>query len=249
MNGTWSGIRSSRKSSGPTKNILRKGRGTMDGGRWTSPVLRLLSHELKEMKSKIHFFTPKEKAGSTVDVIRHQLMHAVKDRDFWFGTFFVVVLLFLFVLQIESPIPNYNVGEIAHATVRASQDIQVPDTLSTERKRSEAERRVLPVYDYETGLLNSSVSRLEQIFQYLKEQPAQGKRKQWESVSRDIQSQWKIFVDPSFLAAASKKSFGPELEKYLSQKLRSAMSEYIISDRKVLLLNDSDSITIRDRNI
>src|ERR1041384_1449364 len=121
------------------------------------------------MKPKIQFFNPGEQAElKAAGILRKKLGDLLHNRDFWVGAALLIRLLFLFVTRIELAIPRYKMGDIAQSTVRASRDIQVPDTVSTERKRKEAQERVLPVYDYQPGFANSSVSRLHEVFTYLR---------------------------------------------------------------------------------
>src|SRR5262245_14313230 len=110
------------------------------------------------MKPKVHFFQPNSKA-SVWSTIRQKAIEGVKQQDLWWGLLFVVVMMSLFITRSQPTVPMYKIGEIAERTVRAGQDISVPDTSLTEKKRLEAQSKVLPVYDFDPTLTDSSVSR------------------------------------------------------------------------------------------
>ena len=195
------------------------------------------------MKSKIKIFNPPE-TESAATRLWNQITHLVRTRDFWWGVGFLVPLLLLFSTRSETPVPEYNVGDIAHSTVRAPRDIQIPDLRTTEKKRKEEQQKVLAVYDYEGNLANSSVSRLHEIFVFMKQADAKTNP---QKLSEEIRSQWKITVDPAFLSAHAKDVKRDQLEKYLTDQLRKAMTQYIVTSREVLFETASKGLTVRNR--
>jgi len=203
------------------------------------------------MKSKVHFFNPVEKNERTLELIRKQITGLLRQRDFWWGMLFLIILVVLFSARLEFAVPNYKLGDIAQSTVRSPQDIQVADAGTTENKRKEAQERTLPVFDYEAELVDSSVSRLKEVFAFIREEQAGSleSKKNFQKLAEKIRTQLNIMVDPSFLSAASRTNFGPGLEEFLSQKLRTAMSQYIISDRNVLFLHAPKGLTVRNPNL
>src|SRR5262245_59315907 len=202
------------------------------------------------MKSKIQLFHPKDSGELPSHEIRQKLIALISDRDSWWGLLFIIAILFLFITRSEMSIPNYKAGDIAHSTIRASQDLQIPDTATTEKKRKEAQDKILPVYDYEPGLMNDSLSRMHEVFTFLRseeQQPAAG-RIGFEKLAEKVKSQLNVSVDPEFLSVTAKKKYSQELEDYLGQELRKAMSQYIISDRNVLFLYASKGLTVRNQD-
>jgi len=202
------------------------------------------------MKSKIQLFHPKDSGDLPSHEIRQKLIALISDRDSWWGLLFIIAILFLFITRSEMSIPNYKAGDIAHSTIRASQDLQIPDTATTEKKRKEAQDKILPVYDYEPGLMNDSLSRMHEVFTFLRseeQQPAAG-RIGFEKLAEKVKSQLNVSVDPEFLSVTAKKKYSQDLEDYLGQELRKAMSQYIISDRNVLFLYASKGLTVRNQD-
>ncbi|MCI0444271.1 hypothetical protein L0152_13800, partial [bacterium] len=198
------------------------------------------------MKTKIHIFQPGDK--NDVPAVKQFWLKCLKllsMRDLWAGLCFAAAILFLFIAPVEVKIPEYKLGEIAKSTVRAPRDIQVPDTATTERKQREARERVLPVYDYEPTLVNSSVSRIHEVFLFLRTQDL--KNPDFSSLADSLRENLNVTVDPKFLAAAARFNFSEDLERLLSQKLQKAMSQYIVTDRNVLYLMASKGLTVRNQ--
>ncbi len=198
------------------------------------------------MKTKIHIFQPGDK--NDVPAVKQFWLKCLKllsMKDLWAGLCFAGAILFLFIAPVEVKIPEYKLGEIAQSTVRAPRDIQVPDTATTERKQREARERVLPVYDYEPTLVNSSISRIHEVFVFLRNQDL--RNPEFSSLADSLRENLNVTVDPKFLAAAARFNFGEDLERLLSQKLQKAMSQYIVTDRNVLYLMASKGLTVRNQ--
>ena len=198
------------------------------------------------MKSKIKVFNPAENDTAALRLRRH-LSNLVRDKDFWWGLFFLTTLLFLFGTRTEIPVPRYNVGDIAHSTVRAPRDIQVPDPRTTEKKRKEEQQKILPVYDYEANLANSSVSRLHEIFQFIENQKNKTPKVPTQNLSEQIYSQWKISMDPMFLLKLEAEQNLQGLEQNLTEHLKKAMTQYIVTSRNALYDSAPKGLTVRHR--
>ncbi|HSE41108.1 MAG TPA: HDIG domain-containing protein [Acidobacteriota bacterium] len=196
------------------------------------------------MKTKIHVFQPGDKDTSAVKLLWSKILALLKTRDFWYGTLAAILILLLFLSPSDVTIPKYKLSDIAQATVRAPRDIQVPDSTTTEHKQKEARDRILPVYDYEPTLVNSSISRMHEVFVFLRNEP---RTQNFAQLAESLRTDLNLSLDPSFLAAASRANFDDDLEKKLSQKLQKVMSQYIIPDRNVLFLLANKGITVRNQ--
>jgi hypothetical protein len=112
----------------------------------------------------------------------------------WFiGIGTALLLMVLLSPGLQLPLKDYQVGEIATKEIKSSQDLLVEDAKSTQEKRLEAERSVLPVYDYDMGALRDADSRLRSTFENLAallQKPEKGTdphallRKEWEAAFR-----------------------------------------------------------------
>ncbi|HJZ11168.1 MAG TPA: HDIG domain-containing protein, partial [Acidobacteriota bacterium] len=198
------------------------------------------------MKSKIQIFSPKGEESGTR--LWQQAKRLLKDRDFWWGLLFIAALLVLFAARMDSTIPNYKIGEIAESTIRAPEDIQVPDSTTTEPRRKEAQQKVLPVHDFEAGAADSSVARIREIIEHLRQLQAANPelKTNYEGLSAKLNNDLGISVDPILLARAAKQGYTSDLETYLERKLRRVMDQYIVTDRNAILVRGFKTITIRN---
>src|SRR5438132_712350 len=153
------------------------------------------------MKSKIHFFQPRD-AGENgfLARFRTRVIAMLRDQDFWWGFLFLVILLFLFVAPAGVSVPQYKRGDIAQSTIRAPEDIQVPDTATTERKRKEAEEKILPVYDFETGLTGSALARMHDVLSSIRASIAAAGQNPDTALALDLQKQMNVSIDPKMIA-------------------------------------------------
>lgn len=200
------------------------------------------------MKTKIHFFQPADQTehGPFGKALR-KAASLLKDRDFWFGFLFLVLLLLLFVGRGEFSIPSYKLGDIAASTVRSPQDIQIQDTAITERKRKEARQRVLPVYDFEPELTNTSVSRLQDVFAYIQSrQGADTGVRATAALAKELHDLLNVTADPSLLSVLMRNPRNDAIENLFLAKLKRIMSSYVVSDRKFLFLYSSVGLTARN---
>jgi len=101
------------------------------------------------------------------------------SRKFRFLTlpvFYKGILLFvtcLIIASLISPIlpstiPDYQAGDISVQNIKATQDLEVEDTVSTEKKRTENEEKSLSVYDFDSGAPDEVKSRLLSTFDQLR---------------------------------------------------------------------------------
>ena len=101
------------------------------------------------------------------------------SRKFHFLTlpvFYKGILLFvtcLIIASLISPIlpstiPDYQAGDISVQNIKATQDLEVEDTVSTEKKRTENEEKSLSVYDFDSGAPDEVKSRLLSTFDQLR---------------------------------------------------------------------------------
>lgn len=198
------------------------------------------------MKNKVHILKPSTPEDSRLNAVARHVSAWMTNRDVWWGALFLIALLFLFVSRLELSIPTYKPGEIAQVTVRSPRDVQIQDVATTERKKAEARERVLPVYDFEPDLANSAVSRLSEVFSFLRTREVPKNSRGFEALAVEVNNNSNVGVDPLFLSAAAADNYSPELEQKLAFRLRKALSKYIISDRNILFLYASRGLTVRN---
>jgi putative nucleotidyltransferase with HDIG domain len=166
-------------------------------------------------------------------------MRKIKDpgHQKWFigiGTSILLTLLLSPSLQL--PLKRYSVGDIATKEVKSTQDLLVEDQRSTHEKRSEAERSVFPVYDYDPGILIDAENRLQTAFT----SPAPSvKKADWESSFRFTLSQreWQVL---------EREKFNPFIGEASLRLIAPLLRRGIINDKDLLDPDASKGMSIRN---
>ncbi len=72
-------------------------------------------------------------------------------------------------------------GEFATGAVKANRDYTIPDNETTARKRAEASEAILPVYDYDTSVVELGVEHLREGFALMQREVAREEQRQRDS--------------------------------------------------------------------
>lgn len=150
------------------------------------------------------------------------------------GTAFCLTLLLSPSFQL--PLKKYNLGDIATKEIKSTQDLLIEDLKATQEKRNEAERSILPVYDYDPEILIEAGNRFRKAFS----QPPQTIRKaEWESSFRFILSQreWQLL---------EKEKFNPTIGDLSLRVLTPLLRRGIINDKDLLEPEALKGITLRN---
>ncbi len=104
-----------------------------------------------------------------------------------FMAFLLALLLAAIIVPKGGFVPDYYApGDIASRDIKAPKDLLIPDLPLTEKKRTEAEEAVLPLYDYDPQAGRGIAERLGQVLVTLQESRAQGL--EFEKVYPDVES-------------------------------------------------------------
>ena len=86
----------------------------------------------------------------------------------WFiGIAVAIILTLLLSPSLTLRFKEYRVGDIATKEIKSNQDLLVEDEKSTQEKRTEAERTVLSLYDYDPSVFNIAENRVQSTFSTL----------------------------------------------------------------------------------
>ncbi len=159
-----------------------------------------------------------------------------KNQKWFIGIGTTLILTFLLSPSIQLPFKKYKVGDIATKEIKSHQDLLVEDQKSTQEKRSEAERSVLSVYDYDPGILADVENRLRTAFS--SPEPSQ-KKSEWESSLRITFSnrEWQIMV---------KENFNPAIGETSLKLIAPLLKRGILNDKDLLDPDATRGITIRN---
>jgi putative nucleotidyltransferase with HDIG domain len=160
------------------------------------------------------------------------------------GIFIIVILSMLLLRSYQQPpIDLLPAGSIAQSEINAPEDLRVSDPEETERLRSQAIAKVLPVFDYKPKPARDVRGSIEQMFSIGRSAEPDISIDQ---LNDKIQQDAGIFLDDEQLNALIKHRFNFELEKLMIDHLESVMGTGVVSSRSQLVKYAATGITRRD---
>ncbi len=159
-----------------------------------------------------------------------------------------LLLTFLLSPSLRLPLKDYSIGDIVHKEIKSSQDLLVEDERSTQEKKTEAERSVFSVYDYDLSSLNEAENRVRSTFESLAVSIQKGERgnehiaqrkKEWESSLRVplTQREWSLL---------EKERFNPSIGEAALNLIGPLLKKGIVNDKDLLDLDSEKGVVIRN---
>ncbi len=157
-------------------------------------------------------------------------------QKWWIGIGTAIALALLLSPSLQLPLKKYQLGDIATKEIKSAQDLLVEDQRATQEKRNEAERSVLPVFDYDPEILIEVGNRLRKAFP----SPSQPfKKAEWESLSHLTLSQkeWQVL---------EKEKFNPKIAGICLRLITPILRQGIIHDKYLLDPETPKGIILRN---
>lgn len=167
----------------------------------------------------------------------------------WFiGIGIAIILTLLLSPSLTLRLKEYKVGDIATKEIKSTQDLLVEDEKSTQEKRTEAERSVLSIYDFDPAVLVESENRVRSTFESLAasfkkmekgvDQTAL-RKKEWDSSLRLplTQREWQIL---------EKEHFNPAIGEAALKMIAPILKKGVVNDKELLDPNAEKGIVIRN---
>jgi putative nucleotidyltransferase with HDIG domain len=167
----------------------------------------------------------------------------------WFlGIGMAILLTLLLSPGLTLRLKQYQVGDIATKEIRANQDLLVEDEKSTQEKRTEAERSVLSVYDYDPSIFTDAEHRIRSAFGSLAtsfKKVEKGidqnalRKKEWDS-SLNLsltQREWHVL---------EKEHFNPAIGETALKWIGPLLKKGIVNDKDLLDPDAEKGIVIRN---
>jgi len=152
-------------------------------------------------------------------------------------TFLFLVVAVISIIQSYVPssrMPVIATGDIAPADIVAPFDLIVEDTEATEKKKAEAENRVLPVYSYDPNILGNTEDKVRQLFaagrDWVKQNPDP---RSYEPLRRAIIDSLSIELEPQDIATLARLKFAVELEESLVGALAGIFSRGVVLSKNL----------------
>jgi putative nucleotidyltransferase with HDIG domain len=161
---------------------------------------------------------------------------------------------------------NFQVGDVADHDIKAAHDFLVTDEAATERKREEAGRQSLAVYDLDEETVQNLSHRLGELFTTMRslfQQPAEsnvvGKNTSAKGLSgihksgkelalekkKDFETQLGITISDTDYAILIKEKFDPRLEEAVMELADSVLAGGVVGNKSFLLSQMQKGIMLR----
>jgi hypothetical protein len=167
----------------------------------------------------------------------------------WFiGIGIAIILTLLLSPSLTLRLKEYKVGEIATKEVKPTQDLLVEDEKSTQEKRTEAQRSVLSIYDYDPMVLSDAERRIRSTFgslaasyQKTEKGPDQNalRKKEWDAAFR-------LPLTPKEWQTLEKERFNPAVGESALKLIAPILKKGVVNDKDLLDPDADRGIVIRN---
>lgn len=149
----------------------------------------------------------------------------------------------IMVLYTDSLPSNIQVGNIALRDIKADQNYELVDVKSTGKFKDDAAESVMPVYDFDAGLVAARVAKIEESFASARERVAEAEGADAKPLSgeeenklrQDFQITLGIALTDSDYAVIRGKEFSEDLERALVTMLEPVQRQPIAEDKSEML--------------
>ena len=167
----------------------------------------------------------------------------------WFiGIGMAILLSLLLSPSLTLHVKEYRVGDIVTKEIKSNQDLLVEDEKLTQEKRTEAERSVLSVYDYDPFVFRDADQQVRSAFRSLAasfQKREKGtdqealRRKEWDSTLnvRLTQREWHIL---------EKEHFSPAIGEAVLKLIAPILKKGIVNDKELLDSDTEKGIVVRN---
>ena len=167
----------------------------------------------------------------------------------WFiGVGMAILLSLLLSPSLTLHVKEYRAGDIVTKEIKSNQDLLVEDKKLTQEKRTDAERSVLSVYDYDPSVfsdadkqIRSAFGSLAASFQKREKGTDQGtlRRKEWDaSLNLPLtQKEWHVL---------EKERFNPAVGEAVLKLIAPILKKGIVNDKELLDSDAEKGIGIRN---
>jgi putative nucleotidyltransferase with HDIG domain len=169
---------------------------------------------------------------------------ALNERQQRYALMFgLALVLMVIIIPKGGFIPDYySPGDIASRDIKAPKDLLVPDLPLTEKKRTEAEDAVLPLYDYDARTGRDIAERLSQAIR----QVHSGNGKTGEDLHKAVEGILGVNLSEDELQALAKIPANEEFLGHLHKVVAQALDRKVVGNLQLFQTDRERGITIRD---
>jgi putative nucleotidyltransferase with HDIG domain len=158
----------------------------------------------------------------------------------WFiGIVMAILLSLLLSPSLTLRLKEYNVGDIATKEIKSNRDLLVVDEKFTQEKRIEAERSVLPVYDYDPSVLSDADQRIRSAFAPSTSSLRKNRKgAEQEALNLSLtRKEWQVL---------EKEHFNPAIGEAALKLIAPILKKGIVNDKELLDSDAEKGIAVRN---
>jgi len=184
-------------------------------------------------------FPSKPKPGQDRQEERSRLKTIVTSPVLYIIIFSAIIAFFISFFPART-LPVIKAGEIAPKDIISPLEITVEDTQATEKKRTQAEATIPPVYYYNQKIAAGTQEKIKQLFEsgraWLSSSPALSLKELQRSLSETLA----LDLDENILNSLARSKFPSELEQLLSDFIAPVLNREIILSRNLLTHGEAE---------
>lgn len=146
--------------------------------------------------------------------------------------------------SLEMAPPAYMVGDVAIKDVRAERDLLVEDKRATGKKREDAARRVLPIYDYDPSVLQDIEGVTHSVFSLMRRYKAGAEEKGEENVKGEVEKILGLQLTSREYQTLKGHRFNGKVLEIVGDLIAPLMKRGIVSNKELLL--QEEGIVVRN---
>ena len=168
---------------------------------------------------------------------------APRLRPFFWGTLYVLVTTLAFAPTLTFRAAPVRPGSIATRDVVAPRDLIVPDPEATARRKGEAGREILPVYDLDGAAPAKFERELRESF--ARARAAFARSRSRGEVTEEVRDAFHLPIGDEALAALARLGFSTDIENRLAAIGHELYADGIVDNRE-LYQEQKNGVVVRD---
>ncbi len=163
------------------------------------------------------------------------------------GVTSTIILALLLSPAIQMPSEHYQIGDVASANIKSTQDFLVEDENATLTKRIEAEMAVSSVFDYDPSILQKAMGKIRVSLSLMREYTERDEvRGREEERRKELEELLGVTFTPREFDALARSGFDQSLEDAILGFVRPFMSKVIVGGRDFLAQQKAKGIVVRN---
>jgi cyclic-di-AMP phosphodiesterase PgpH len=202
----------------------------------------------RTVKKIISSFSPAKMTKGLKTLSWLEIIKAPVYQKWFIGIGTTILMTLLLSPGLRLPLKEYRVGDISHKEIKSTQDLLVEDERSTQEKRFEAERAVLPVYDYDSNVLSDAGERIRTAFEQAQSSPAKAEKGADSNSLRrkERESSLRLSLTPKEWSILEKEHFKPSIGETALKWIDPILKKGVVNDKELLDPDSEKGVTIRN---